>query len=167
MRHMVIISAAAVGAFGWMGAAEYAKVDERGSVAAYVIYVVLGLGALFVVQRCLLLPSKAWVRIEGDSLAWKTHKSLVEQGVSASDSVAMRDVESVAVIVQNPTTRMLWTRRQIEMRAIRLELRGGENVVLPIRGMAVHLSAGSPFGRLLDELRRQQPELMRGVGVAA
>ncbi|MFG2722764.1 hypothetical protein ACGFW5_31375 [Streptomyces sp. NPDC048416] len=100
--------------------------------------------------------------IRRDSLSWRTHKSLLAQGVSASGSVALGDVVSVAVIMQISVVRVLWRRRELEMRSVRLKLRDGTHVVLPIRGAAARLAAGTPFAQLLDELRRQRPELASG-----
>ncbi|MFD7163233.1 hypothetical protein [Streptomyces violascens] len=166
MRHMVLISTGAVALLGWTGVHESAKAEDAGSVVSYVVYAILGAAAVFVVQRCLLLPSKVWVRFDEGSLSWRTHKSLIAQEVSPSGTVALDDVVSAAVIVQHPTSRVLWNRRQVEMRSVRLELRSGERVVLPIRGLAVRLVAGSPFSQLLDELRRRRPEFAQGLSVA-
>ncbi|KOU34938.1 hypothetical protein ADK54_39570 [Streptomyces sp. WM6378] len=166
MRHMVLISTGAVALLGWAAAHESAKAEEAGPVGSYVMYAILGVAAVFVVQRCLSLPSKAWVRFDGGSLSWRTHKSLLAQEVSPSGAVDLAAVVSAAVIVQHPTSRVLWNRRQVEMRAVRLELKSGAHVVLPIRGLAAHLVAGSPFSQLLDELRRRRPEFAQGLSTA-
>ncbi|MCX5385623.1 hypothetical protein [Streptomyces sp. NBC_00083] len=163
---MVRYSIGAVVIFALLGLYWYADAKETGSTGDLVMCGFLGIAALFVVQRCLLLPSKAWVRFDGDVLEWRTHKSLLKQEVSPSGSVALRDIVAAEVIVQHPTSRVLWTKRQVEMRAVCLELTDGENVVLPIRGLALRLSAGTPFRRLLDELRRRRPELAQGLAVA-
>ncbi|MFG3282947.1 hypothetical protein [Streptomyces sp. NPDC048111] len=166
---MVLISAVAVAVLVLLGAYGASKADDAGSAgsfATYAMYAIYGFAALFVVQRCLLLPSKAWVRFDDGSLTWRTHKSLVAQEVSPSGTVLLRDIMAASVIVQHPTSRVLWNKRQVEMRSVRLELASGERVVLPVRGLAAHLVAGSPFSQLVDELRRRRPEFAQGLSVA-
>ncbi|GGU07621.1 hypothetical protein GCM10010289_30820 [Streptomyces violascens] len=164
MRHMVLVSTGAVALLGWTGVHESAKADDAGPVGSFVMYAILAIAAVFVVQRCLLLPSKVWVRFDDGSLSWRTHKSLIAQEVSPSGTVALDDVVSAAVIVQHPTSRVLWNRRQVEMRSVRLELRDGEHVVLPIRGRR---HAPGPGHRRQRERRFPAPAARRRTAAPA
>ncbi|PKV77089.1 hypothetical protein BX283_8018 [Streptomyces sp. TLI_146] len=129
------------------------------SLSSVLAQVFLGLLALLVVARFLSLPAQIWVRVDAESIAWKTPRGGAKSGLSPSGSVRVEDVASAAVVKEQANVRVFGARKQVEMRGVRLELRSGESVVLPLRVAATNVSTASPLRALVDELKRRHPEL--------
>ncbi|MEU8967199.1 hypothetical protein AB0C89_36685 [Streptomyces sp. NPDC048491] len=135
------------------------------SLSSAVLQAVIGVAALALVVRFLALPSQVWVRIDADAISWRTPRSGVKNGLPPSGTVALSDVAEATVVRDRTTIRTFGAAKQMEMRGVRLILRSGETVMLPVRAAASNVSAASPLRRLVDELRRQHPELATGLAV--
>ncbi|MFK8905874.1 hypothetical protein [Streptomyces sp. YS-3] len=135
------------------------------SLSSVLAQVFLGLLALLVVVRFLSLPSQIWVRVDAEAIAWKTPRGGVKSGLSPSDSVRVEDIVSAVVIKEEANVRVFGARKQVDMRGVRLGLRSGEGIVLPLRVVATNVSTTSPLRVLVDELKRQHPELASGLAV--
>ncbi|MFD9483587.1 hypothetical protein ACFWBX_06200 [Streptomyces sp. NPDC059991] len=127
--------------------------------------VLIGLLALLVVARFLSLPSQIWVRVDAGAIAWKTPRGGVKNGLSPSGSVRVEDIVSAVVAKEQANVRVFGARKQVEMRGVRLGLRSGESVMLPLRVVATNASATSPLRVLVDELKRQHSELASSLAV--
>lgn len=135
------------------------------NVSSVVAQAVIGGIAVLAVARFLLLPSQGWVRIDGGSIAWKTPRAGVKHGLPPAGSAAVADIAAAAMVRQTVTVRSFGATRRLEMRGVRLTLHSGNSVMLPIRAAVTNVSADSPLRRLVDELRRQHPELASGLVV--
>ncbi|KOU34939.1 hypothetical protein [Streptomyces sp. WM6378] len=129
------------------------------SLSSVVLQTVIGAAALIMIVRLLALPLQVWVRIDARAISWKTPRAGVKNGLPPSGTVAVEDVVAAAVVRERTTVRTFGTRKEMEMRGVRLTLRSGDDVMLPIRATVANVSADSPLQRLVGELRRQHPEL--------
>ncbi|MFG3282946.1 hypothetical protein [Streptomyces sp. NPDC048111] len=130
------------------------------NLSSLVLQSVIGVAALVLVVRFLLLPSQIWVRIDATTIAWRTPRGAVRNnGLPPSGSVAVADVASAAVVRERTAVRSFGVRKELELRGVRLTLRTGGTVLLPLRATVANVSADSPLRRLVAELRRQHPEL--------
>ncbi|WP_344077870.1 hypothetical protein [Streptomyces crystallinus] len=135
------------------------------SLSSVLAQVFLGLLALLVAVRFLSLPSQIWVRVDAEAIAWKTPRGGAKNGLSPSGSVRVEEIASAAVVKEQAHVRVLGSRKQVEMRGVRMGLRSGESIVLPLRVVATNVSTTSPLRLLVDELKRQHPELASGLAV--
>ncbi|MCX5385624.1 hypothetical protein [Streptomyces sp. NBC_00083] len=135
------------------------------SLSSTILQAVIGVAAIALIVRFLLLPSQGWVRIDADTIAWRTPRGGRKTGLPPAGSVAVTDIAAADMVKQTVTIRPLGAAKQMEMRGIRLTLRSGGSVLLPIRAAVTNVSAASPLRRLVDELRRQHPELATALAV--